>query len=413
MLSSKLKIAIDARLPDVGQGGVQQVLVSLADAFSTIEDENFARIWIVLEATTWWQGLFPPQDEVLTVPAPLGGVSLKLTRAFPKLVSRLFPIVSRIMPRRPHLDEVLLSKGVDLVHIPYQDGLFTNLPFVYNPHDLQHIYFPNFFRHSQIQHRNHFWKDSCRRATLVLSASPLVTKDLTDHWEISADKIRLIPIPPPLRLTNLQASVSNFPSEFCLYPAVFWPHKNHINLLRAWSKLNESGHDIPLILVGAETHITDELKQEVVRLGLTQLITFTGHVSNADLTMLLSKARVVVIPSLFEAMSLTVWDAQLLGTVVACSNIEPFPLQVGNTALLFDPLDPDDIANKVLTLWTDSVLRSSLIRKASSRLTHLTSSNYGLAMLGIYLECVNHEQTYETREARTALVSVLEDSDTE
>ena len=59
MLSSKLKIAIDARLPDVGQGGVQQVLVSLADAFSTIDDENFARIWIVFETTTWWRGIFP------------------------------------------------------------------------------------------------------------------------------------------------------------------------------------------------------------------------------------------------------------------------------------------------------------------------------------------------------------------
>ena len=44
MLSSKLKIAIDARLPDVGQGGV----------------------------------------------------SLKLTKAFPKLVSRIYPIVARL-----------------------------------------------------------------------------------------------------------------------------------------------------------------------------------------------------------------------------------------------------------------------------------------------------------------------------
>ena len=141
MLSSKLKIAIDARLPDVGQGGVQQVLVSLADAFSTIDDKNFARIWIVFETTTWWRGIFPPQDEVLIVPAPLGGVSLKLTRASPKLVSRIYPIAARFMPHRPHLDEVLLSKGVDLVHIPSQDGLFTDLPFVYNPHDLQHIHY--------------------------------------------------------------------------------------------------------------------------------------------------------------------------------------------------------------------------------------------------------------------------------
>jgi glycosyltransferase involved in cell wall biosynthesis len=110
-------------------------------------------------------------------------------------------------------------------------------------------------------------------------------------------------------------------------------------------------------------------------------------------------------------MSLTVWDAQLLGTAVACSDIDPFPLQVGDTALLFNPIDPDDIAEKVQKLWTDPALRSSLSNKASKRLTCLTSSNYGLAMLGTYLECINREQTNDTTEAHVALVSVLGISD--
>ncbi len=406
-MSSKLKIAIDARLPDEGQGGVQQVLVSLADAFSTIDDQNFSRIWIVFKGTTWWQGVFPPQDEVLFVSAPFAGVSLKLTKRFPKLVSRLYPIVARFLPQRPLLDDILLTKEVDLVHIPYQDGLFTELPFIYNPHDLQHIHYPNFFRRSQIQHRNHFWKDSCKRANLVLSASPMVTKDLTDCWGISSDKIRLLPIPPPTRTINPDIGLTNFPSDFCIYPAVFWPHKNHINLIRAWSKLLALNHDIPLIFTGAETHFTAELKKEISKLELSKQIIFAGHVSNSELTSLLSRAKVVVIPSLFEAMSLTVWDAQLLGTAVACSNIDPFPLQVGDTALLFDPVDPDDIAEKVLNLWTDPISRSSLSSKANKRLTSLTSPNYGLAMLGAYLECIGHEQTNDTTEARAALVSVL------
>jgi glycosyltransferase involved in cell wall biosynthesis len=411
MLSSKLKIALDARLPDEGQGGVQQVLVSLADAFSTIDDQNFSRLWIVFEGTTWWQGVFPLQDEVLFVSAPFAGMSLKLTKRFPKLVSRLYPIVARFLPQRPLLDDILLTKEVDLVHIPYQDGLFTELPFIYNPHDLQHIHYPNFFRRSQIQHRNHFWRDSCKRANLVLSASPMVTRDLRDYWGISSDKIRLIPIPPPSRTVNSEVNITDFPSDFCIYPAVFWPHKNHINLIRAWSKLKALHHDIPLILTGAETQFTAELKKEISNLELSKQIIFAGHVSNAELTSLLSRAKVVVVPSLFEAMSLTVWDAQLLGTAVACSDIDPFPLQVGDTALLFNPIDPDDIAEKVLRLWTDPVLRSSLSSKASKRLTCLTSSNYGLAMLGTYLECIDREQTNDTSAARASLVSVLEISD--
>lgn len=408
MLSSKLKVAIDARLPDQGQGGVQQVLVSLADAFSRIDDQNFTRIWIVFEGTTWWQGVFPPHDEVLIVAAPFGGVSLKLTKMFPKLVSRVYPIVARFLHHRPLLDEILLSKEVNMVHIPYQDGLLTELPFVYNPHDLQHVHYPNFFRRSQIQHRNHFWKDHCKRANVVLSASPMVTKDLTNHWGVSQDKIRLVPIPPPSRTISSEVNITNFPSDFCIYPAVFWPHKNHINLLKAWSKLKVLGYEIPLILTGAETQFTAELRQQILTLELSKQVILAGHVSNEVLTSLLSKAKVVVVPSLFEAMSLTVWDAQLLGTAVACSNIDPFPLQVGDTALLFNPIDPDDIAEKVLALWTNPELRSSLSKKASKRVTCLTSSNYGFAMLGTYLECVGRDQTNDTSSARAALVSVLE-----
>jgi glycosyltransferase involved in cell wall biosynthesis len=239
----------------------------------------------------------------------------------------------------------------------------------------------------------------------------MVTRDLRDYWGISSDKIRLIPIPPPSRTVNSEVNITDFPSDFCIYPAVFWPHKNHINLIRAWSKLKALHHDIPLILTGAETQFTAELKKEISNLELSKQIIFAGHVSNAELTSLLSRAKVVVVPSLFEAMSLTVWDAQLLGTAVACSDIDPFPLQVGDTALLFNPIDPDDIAEKVLRLWTDPVLRSSLSSKASKRLTCLTSSNYGLAMLGTYLECIDREQTNDTSAARASLVSVLEISD--
>jgi hypothetical protein len=33
-----LKVAIDARLPDMGQGGVQQVINTLASGFSDLQD---------------------------------------------------------------------------------------------------------------------------------------------------------------------------------------------------------------------------------------------------------------------------------------------------------------------------------------------------------------------------------------
>jgi glycosyltransferase involved in cell wall biosynthesis len=399
MLTRQITVAIDARLPDQGQGGVLQVLISLSNSLNHVPQDNLKKIWIVFEGTNWWNQIISEDDEIFEVSAPFKGLSLSLFSRFPKLLSRIYPLISRFIPKRASLDNYLNSREVDLVHLPYQDGLFTNLPFVYNPHDLQHFYFPDFFSKSQIKHRNRVWRAKCKTASLVFSASPMVTSDLTKYWEIPQNKIFLVPIPPPRRFANEISDPTRFPSEFFLYPAVSWPHKNHKKLLQAWAILKNKGYAIPLVLTGAETSYTQELYQLVDELGLNELVFFHGHVSNNELTWLLAKAKVVIVPSLFEAMSLTVWDAQFLQTPVMCSNVDPFPLQVADTAIMFDPHDPLDIANQVMMLWDQPNLQADLILKANQRIEHLTEQNYGLAMYGAYLTILEMERSEEINSA--------------
>ena len=83
-------------------------------------------------------------------------------------------------------------------------------------------------------------------------------------------------------------------------------------------------------------------------------------------------------------MSLTVWDAQRLGTPVACSNIDPFPDQVGDSALTFNPMDVHEIASVIKQIWGDAELRTSLSGSGLKRTQNLTSKNYALAMAGEY-----------------------------
>ncbi|MCX5775339.1 MAG: glycosyltransferase [Firmicutes bacterium] len=123
----------------------------------------------------------------------------------------------------------------------------------------------------------------------------MVTNDLTEYWDIPQNKIFLVPIPPPRRSANAISDRKRFPEEFCLYPAVSWPHKNHKNLLQAWAILKNKGCTIPLVLTGAETAYTQELYKLVDELELNDLVFFHGHVSNNDLTWLLTEAKIVII----------------------------------------------------------------------------------------------------------------------
>jgi len=383
-------VAIDARLPDSGQGGVLQVLQLLGLAFQLASVPSFTRTWLVYEGTTWWEDVIPGGDTIVRVPPPFGSVSLRIAKQFPRLVSIVFPILKRVIKEKPSYDKLLHDQKVDVVHIPFQDGLLTSLPTVYHPHDLQHCYFPENFTTQQLQHRDSAWKQRATRATIVMAASRQVQDDLMRFWGLPQDRIRVVPIPPPDRtVPEAPSSVVKVTRDnFAVYPAVFWPHKNHLNLLKAVEILQKDGVEFDLIFTGAEGGIYKEVVKFAEQLPKPQRVCFAGHVSNGDLSWLVANSRFVVVPSRFEAMSLTVWDAQRLGTAVACSSGDPFPDQVGTTALLFDPDDPRSIARVIRQMWNDEDLRSRLVESASRRVEELTMENYGNAMYGMYLEAL-------------------------
>ena len=408
-----MHVAIDARLPDSGQGGVLQVLRVLGLAFQDPTIPPFQRTWVVYEGTTWWKETIPEGDRILEVPPPFGGVALKVAARFPRLISFAYPLLRRLQSDRPEFDEQLRGAGVELVHLPFQDGFSTDLPFLYNPHDLQHHYFPENFSASQLRHRETVWRRRATAAQVVMAASFAVRDDLVRFWNIGSETVRVVPIPPPNRVAPPTPSDESLRSihPYCIYPAVYWPHKNHLRLIEAVGVLQLEGYVFDVVLTGAEAGIFREVQQAVALLPDPERIRFAGHVSNSDLSWLIANSLFMVVPSLFEAMSLTVWDGQRLGTPVACSSVTPFPDQVGDTALIFDPFDPSSIADTMRRLLVDECTRSSLIERAHQRVAKLTNRNYAMAMYGVYCELAGRSVSDEALECADELRAIISRSE--
>ena len=407
-----LHVAIDARLPDSGQGGVLQVLRVLGMSFRDSSIPKFRRTWIVYRGTTWWSESIPAGDSVLHVDPPFGGLALRVAKRFPRFVSSMYPILRRIQRDIPSFDDQLRAAGVEVVHLPFQDGFITELPFVYNPHDLQHRYFPENFSQSQIHHRENIWRRRADGARIVMAASFSVARDLMTHWSIDEARIRVLPIPPPERSVPaaLSGGTAVRPGDFCIYPAVYWPHKNHLRLIAAIRLLQEQHIFFDVVLTGAEAGNYPTIRQAASELPDPSRVIFAGHVSNADLSWLIANSRFMVVPSLFEAMSLTVWDGQRLGTPVACSSVDPFPDQVGDTALVFDSFDSRSIADAMLRLWSDEPLRRLLTARARDRVLDLTDRNFGLAMYGVYCEAIGTPPPAESKASEERLRAVINGS---
>ena len=105
---------------------------------------------------------------------------------------------------------------------------------------------------------------------------------------------------------------------------------------------------------------------------------------DAEFVALIKNSLCVVIPSLFEAASLTVWEAQLAGVPVACSDIPIFREQADDSAAYFDPYDPTSIADVLLQVMTTRQLRASLLQKAEAKTSMLKSSRFAEQMVSIY-----------------------------
>jgi glycosyltransferase involved in cell wall biosynthesis len=81
-------------------------------------------------------------------------------------------------------------------------------------------------------------------------------------------------------------------------------------------------------------------------------------------------------PTLFESVSLPIWEAFYLGVPVVSSNVCALPEQVGDAGLIFDPYNIEDMAEKIYKVWKDNALRQELIKKGYERIKDLTLENY-------------------------------------
>lgn len=106
-----------------------------------------------------------------------------------------------------------------------------------------------------------------------------------------------------------------------IYPAMFWPHKNHKLLLEAFAKfVAENGPVAYLVLTGAGS-LEDRVKAHAQSLGLSELVRFMGLVPRERLMSLLAGSKGLVMPSLLGPSNIPPLEAALLNVPVVASDV--------------------------------------------------------------------------------------------
>ena len=252
----------------------------------------------------------------------------------------------------------------------------TRIPSVVCIPDLQPALHPEYYRRDLADWYRKRLPASCREATKIITLSEFSRSTMVERYGISPEKIHAISLAvgDEFLFSKDEAALEavrskyNLPAQYAFYPANTWPHKNHTTLLKALHRLRAKySTQLPCVFTGVARGGHEAFLKAAKELDLAQQVRVLGHVERCDMPLLYRGASFLIFPSLFEGFGLPLLEAMASECPVVCSNAASIPEVVGDAALLFDPHDPEAIADAMHRVLTDAELRRALVQAGRER----------------------------------------------
>jgi len=304
--------------------------------------------------------------------------------------------LAALVAHRMHirLADPFASQDILLAPIYSLALLHTSKPFAYTLHDLQEIYYPENFSWWQRAWRYQVHSQLLGRARRVICESRHVKTDVIRYFGVPEERTVVMTAPP---LQQFVADVPDdwsqavrirlqLPEKFLFYPAQFWPHKNHLRLIEAFRGVVAEVPGLKLVLTGKKRFGYDAVMAAINKFGLNDNVCLLGYVEREDLRAIYKLATALVMPSLFESVSIPIYEAFQVGTPVAASGILAIPDQVGDAGFLFDPKSVPSMKEAILKIVQDPETARLLGKRGRERMLAITPAQYGAQLENLLRE---------------------------
>jgi glycosyltransferase involved in cell wall biosynthesis len=241
------------------------------------------------------------------------------------------------------------------------------MPFIAQIHDLIHLDYPQTLsRKDRLWRHFNLLKLSLRRAIFQVS-SEFTRQRLHAAYSVPLSRIERTYLPIHGRFPM---NITRRDDAYFIYPARAWPHKNHENLLYAYSiyrkKFGERGWNL-VLTAGRETR-SERLRSLASRLELGTKVKFLGEVEERELNRIYQSASALIFPSRYEGFGIPLIEAMYFGLPIICGRGGSQQEVAGDAAVYVDVEDPQDIAGAMARLTEDKILRERLIANGTRQL---------------------------------------------
>lgn len=294
----------------------------------------------------------------------------------------------KYMLKKQGLEKILKKQNVGLIYYLTQSCCFdSNFPFISTNWDIGHCStysFPEILEN--VEYRNFYYQTILPKALMILCDSETGKKELLKYTNIGEHKLRIFPIFAG-EVSQLVLSAKDMNSilmkhklkynMFFFYPAQFWAHKNHYNLLKAFHKFLNTHPSYKLVLSGSDKGNLTYVKSLIQHLGIENNVIFLGFASLETIYTMYKNATALVMASHFGPTNMPPIEAMEIGCPVVCSDLGGHREILGDSAIYFDSFNVDSICCSLFEI----VDKRNIYKRCISEQKNITNYNADKSMI--------------------------------
>ncbi len=217
---------------------------------------------------------------------------------------------------------------VDYAHFQYTSPLIKSCKTIITLHDILFLDFPQYFPTIYKLVKGMLFRASARRADILLTVSEYSKRRIAHHYGVDQSTIEVTPnaVSDIFRRTDKNEAQSFIAKQgigrYILYVSRFEPRKNHLQLLRSYSRLKLWEQGYSLVLIGRKTIAIDEFDTflESLPIEAKERVFIHNQVAFNELLLWYNQASLFVYPSIAEGFGIPPLEAAMAGVPVICSD---------------------------------------------------------------------------------------------
>jgi len=293
----------------------------------------------------------------------------------------------------------LLKAQVQLYH-----GLSNELPFnihrtgiktVVTIHDLIFLKHTEQYPFTDRQFYKMKTRYAAKHAHKIIAVSEETKADLIHYYNTPAEKIEVIyPSVDIAFQTGKQPDLQrldkyNLPAKYILNVGSFFPRKNQKTLIEAFDLIKDKIKE-DLVLLGSGGSIKKEVEALIAAKNPGTRIRILSGVANEDMPAVYSNASLFVFPSLYEGFGAPVLEALFSKVPVVASKGGAIQEAGGRGALFVDPVNASELADAMLSVLNNNVLKNQLVESGFTHAQSMTDEVFAAKVMSVYKQVLAH-----------------------